>query len=227
MKKEDIRLDDWTRILLGEAPAAFLVEVFIRSLLTYIILLVVLKLLGKRMSGKLTHTEMAVTLMFGAVVSSAMQIPDRGIVESCFVLLLIIIFQQLLARWTIRNPGLEKTTFGEMTLLVSDGVLQNRNLDRENISRDQLLRRLRSKHIRQLGELQRVYLETSGSFSLFKYKDPRPGLAVFPDEDEPVHAILRDNPDQKACWHCGKLHNDPAPVSCSNCGQQRFENAYN
>jgi hypothetical protein len=58
MKKEDIHLGDWARILFGEAPPIFLLEVFIRTLIVYVFLLYILRWLAKRMSGQLTIMEL-------------------------------------------------------------------------------------------------------------------------------------------------------------------------
>ena len=54
MKKEDIIPGDFYRILFGETPAIFLFEVLLRTLLLYIALLVVVRVMGKRMGGQLT-----------------------------------------------------------------------------------------------------------------------------------------------------------------------------
>src|ERR1700709_2598006 len=103
MDKDKIHLADFKRILLGEAPAEFLLETFLRTIIAYIVMLAIVKLLGKRMSGKLTPTEMAVMLMFGAVVSGIMQIPDRGVIEGIFVLLLILFMQRMITLWTTKS----------------------------------------------------------------------------------------------------------------------------
>src|ERR1700712_5672934 len=103
MKKDEIHLHDIQRILFGNAPASFLIETFVRSMISFVILLVILRLLGKRMSGKMTSTEMAVQLMFGAIISSAMQIPDRGILEGGFTLMLVLLFQRGITWWSNRE----------------------------------------------------------------------------------------------------------------------------
>jgi hypothetical protein len=59
MKKEDIHLSDWSRLLLGEAPPLFLLEVFVRTLVIYVFLLFILRWLGKRMSGQLIIMELS------------------------------------------------------------------------------------------------------------------------------------------------------------------------
>ena len=79
MKKEDIQPWDWQRILFGQAPPEFLIEVFLRTTLIYLALLVVTRALGKRMGGQLSISELAVMVTLGAIVSPAMQIPQLGL----------------------------------------------------------------------------------------------------------------------------------------------------
>jgi uncharacterized membrane protein YcaP (DUF421 family) len=69
MDPGSIRLTDWKRILFGTAPASFLLEVLARTAVMYVALLVVLRLLGKRMSGQITILEMAILISLGAIVS--------------------------------------------------------------------------------------------------------------------------------------------------------------
>ncbi len=65
MEKYEIIPLDMQRMLFGDAPAAYLLECGIRTLIVYIILLIVLKFMGKRMNGQLTITELAVMLSLG------------------------------------------------------------------------------------------------------------------------------------------------------------------
>jgi uncharacterized membrane protein YcaP (DUF421 family) len=212
--------------LLGEAPIGFLGEVFVRSLVTYIVLLVTLKFLGKRMSGRLSNTEMAVMLMFGAVVSSAMQIPERGVVEGSFVLLLILVFQRLFTLWTFRNRRLEKLTLGTTSLLIKNGVIQHSFMEKELLSQNQLFRQLRGKKIIQLGELRRVYMETNGSFTIIPFDKAVPGLSILPGKDNELKTLLEEEPGLKACGHCGQsCLVKPVSEACSHCHQQDWKPA--
>lgn len=226
MEKDDIKLQDLRRILLGEAPAEFLLEVLVRSFLTYIILLIVLKLLGKRMSGRLSNTEMAVMLMFGAVVSSAMQIPERGIVESCFILCLVLIFQRVFTLWTINSRALEKATLGTVSLIVKNGMIQPGFMNKELLSHGQLFRKLRAKSIMQLGEIKRVYMETNGSFTIIKAQKPVAGLSVLPREDNELHSLLEEDRSTVACSNCGKIYKkEEKPLTCEICNSAKWSPA--
>src|SRR5947199_10814271 len=110
MGKSAIQLKDIQRILLGNAPLEFLAEVLIRTIITYLSLLVIVKFLGKRMSGQLTITELAIAIMLGAIVAPPMETPERGILQGIMILVLVLAYHQGLALWVIRRPAVEKIT---------------------------------------------------------------------------------------------------------------------
>src|SRR4051794_27920372 len=90
MKKEEIHLWDIKRILFGQAPPEFLLEVLLRTLIIYISVIVIMRLLGKRMNGQLTILEMSIMVMMGAILSVPMQIPDRGILQGIVLLISVL-----------------------------------------------------------------------------------------------------------------------------------------
>jgi uncharacterized membrane protein YcaP (DUF421 family) len=224
MKQEEIFLNDIKRILIGNAPPEFLLEVFFRTLAVYLCLIVVVRMLGKRMSGEVTITEMAVMITLGAIVGSPTQIPDRGVVVGILLLVYILFFQWSLSTLSFYNPLVERITQGELSILVKDGVIQLNELKRKRISQQQLFAKLREQQITHLGNVARVYLEATGIFSVYKNKTPRPGLATLPLEDP---SLYEQQPKAKhlfACRVCGTVHND-RPASCTNCGENKWSDA--
>jgi uncharacterized membrane protein YcaP (DUF421 family) len=218
MKKEEIHLDDIRRILFGQAPPVFLLEVFLRTIIVFICLLVVVRWLGKRMSGQLTIMEMAVMLTLGAIVSVGMQMPDRGFGLTIFGLLCTLLFHRGLGYWGFKNSRIEELTQGKMSLLVADGVMVVKEMDRCRISRQQLLAQLRGKGIKNLGKVKRVYMEACGAFSIFESANERPGLPVLPPDDRVPEVNYA--PEWLACVHCGfvKRKQEIAEPHCRSCG---------
>src|ERR1700712_3101807 len=129
MKKEDIHLGDLSRLLLGEAPPVFLLEVFIRTLVVYVFLLFILRWLGKRMSGQLTIMELSVMLTLGAIVSASMQLPDHGILAGALLLLCALSFQRGISYLGIISTKFEELTQGKPGMLVKDGILQIKTME--------------------------------------------------------------------------------------------------
>jgi uncharacterized membrane protein YcaP (DUF421 family) len=225
MDKDEIKLSDWQRILLGNAPVEFLLEVFVRTLFTYFILLVVIRLLGKRMSGQLTSTEMAIMLVLGAIVSVPMQTPERGILQGVFMLFLFLGLHQFLTGWMRKNEKVEGLVQGTTSILVKDGVMQLPEMDSTNISREQLFAVLRGQQIYNLGKVKRLYFEACGEFSTYKEKAQRPGLSILPRINDGIeNRQQRAGDEQLVCKQCG--HVVPAQTTqapCSICGEQQWE----
>jgi uncharacterized membrane protein YcaP (DUF421 family) len=225
MKKNEIHLDDIHRILFGEAPPIFLLEVFIRTVIVYIFLLFVVRWLGKRMSGQLSIMEMAVMLTLGAIVSVAMQVPDRGILLSVVILLVTLLFQRGLGWLGFKNSKIEQLVQGKMSLLVKDGVLQLEEMAKCRVSKQQLFSQLRSSKVYSLGKVKRVYLEANGLFSIFPALEQKPGLPILPPDDA---AILEHQHEINliACINCGFVQEKTSePAHCTDCGHDKWINA--
>jgi uncharacterized membrane protein YcaP (DUF421 family) len=231
MKKEEIHLDDIYRILFGQAPPAFLLEVFVRTLLIYILLLFIVRWLGKRMSGQLTVMEMAVMLTLGAIVSVPMQVPDRGILQGLLLLLCAVGFQRGVSWLGIKWGKFEDLTQGKASMLVKDGIMQLDQMESDRISRQQLFSELRQQQIFNLGSVDRIYLETGGMFSVYQAKQPRPGLSVYPPDDKDILQTTTQTGNatpgqaQLVCTNCGLVKPGSRPGECANCGRDNWINA--
>lgn len=228
MKKEDIHFDDIHRWLFGPAPAEFMFEVAIRTLLVYLCLLLTVRLLGKRMSSQMTITELSVMVTLGAIVSPAMQIPERGIFFGVVGLSVALIFQRGLNLWAFRNPKVEKLTQGEMMLIIKDGILLVDQIQRIKFSKQEIFAILRTNNINNLAMVKRGYLESCGILSIFEEKETRPGLSVFPKHDTILTDMFKEAPDkQMACTNCGHVQKIENPVTaCELCRASAWINAY-
>lgn len=228
MEKTDIHLNDVSRILLGDAPAAFLAETLLRTLITYTFLLVVTRTLGKRMKGQLSVTEMAIMLMIGAVASVAMQVPDRGMLQGILLLTLILLLQRGLTWLEVKSRRVERLTQGVGVTLIKDGVLQLETLEAAPITRQEVFAELRTRNIPHLGRVERLYFEACGIMSLYEHgdNDNRPGLSVWPGTDAELKREERRAPDAiHACTNCGHIQHAAPSQPCNNCRQAAWTKA--
>ncbi|RZK24928.1 MAG: hypothetical protein EOO57_25535, partial [Hymenobacter sp.] len=90
MKKEDISFGDWQRWLFGDAPPAFVGEVLLRAIILFAVVVVLMRLMGRRMKGELSIAELAVVLTFGAIIGGALHQPKSGLLPSLGVLLMVL-----------------------------------------------------------------------------------------------------------------------------------------
>lgn len=221
---DEMKLTDWYRIFIGEAPAEFLIEVLVRTVLIYLFLIVILRLMGKRMNGQLTIAEMAVMITLGAIVSAPMQIPDRGITQGMVILVCALLFQRGLNLWGFKNSKVENIVQGTESLLVKDGVIITDELKKAKISKQQLYSTLRNANIYNLGEVERVYLEACGLFSIFKFDNPKPGLSLAPPND--TNFKTAEYSSTYCCKNCGCItENSQIKNECTNCNANNWTKA--
>src|SRR5215210_4335030 len=100
MQPKPIQLTDWHRILAGGTPWTFLLEVMLRAAFTYLLLLVAMRLLGKRVAAQLTLFELSMVVTMAAVIGIPLQVPDRGLLPALAVLLVAVAFQRGLSLWS-------------------------------------------------------------------------------------------------------------------------------
>ena len=225
MKKEEIHLWDIKRILIGQAPPEFLLEVFIRSLIMYIAAIIIMRWMGKRMNGQLSIIEISAMIMMGAIISVPMQIPDRGILQGLIVLLATLGLLKGINWISYKNARLEDIVQGKVSTLVKDGILQVNELQNNNITNQQVFTILRNKNIFNLGQVKRLYMEACGIYSVYEEPQPRPGLPIYPPIDETIYeSYEKTSAGEKACCRCGNVKKQDAAV-CDNCGNNEWSKA--
>ena len=169
------------RLLTGDGPWDFLAEVVPRAVIMYFLLLVSMRLMGKRVAAQLSIAELAVILMLGAAIGVPIQVSSQGVLPAVVVLLTVVCMQRASARAAVRWRRFEVVSQGDTRLVVRDGRILLESLKKNQMSREMLASELRAADVAHLGELRRVYLESSGGLSVVKRKAATPGLTLGPD----------------------------------------------
>jgi uncharacterized membrane protein YcaP (DUF421 family) len=210
---------DWNRLLVGDVPAAFLLEVAFRMTMSYLVLLICMRLLGKRMAAQLTRNELAAVTSLAAGVGLPVVAPDRGMLPALMISIIVVIVIRTLSNRSAINEKFEAVTQGSLSTLLADGVMNVRNMERTGISRERVLAQLRSRELHQLGQVKSLFFEANGNFTLIRAKDPSPGLCALPDDDNAYRNEFKIVAEE-VCHVCG---NGKEKVSeklkkCDNCG---------
>lgn len=217
MKKEDIHFGDWQRVFMGDVPGGFYWEAVLRIVVIFIILMVSMRLMGKRMASQLSRNEMIAMVSLAAAIGVPLQAPDRGLLAAVVIAAVVVVTQQMLANAASRNQRFESATQGDITVLVADSVLDLQKMKSTCITKEKAFSQLRSNGIRHLGEVKRLYFEADGSFTLIRNSEIRPGLGILPEADlDFIRQVCRPT-DAGVCKRCGQTLEKNTP-KCENCG---------
>jgi uncharacterized membrane protein YcaP (DUF421 family) len=222
MKKEEIHLIDWPRILFGEVPPTFYLEILIRAAFVYLLLVASMRMMGLRMSLKLSRNEMAAMISLAAAIGIPILDASRGLLPAVVIAAVVVFTQRLVSYWAASNEQFEGISQDIFAPLVENSVMQLDIMRDSRITRELLFAQLRSSGVTHLGYVKRLYIEANGAFTLVKNTEPQPGLSVLPDWDDDFKAEQQLAEDKQVCNHCG----NPKPTdisgddSCANCGYQ-------
>jgi uncharacterized membrane protein YcaP (DUF421 family) len=212
------------RILIGENPWSFLLEVSLRSAVIYAVLFVTMRLMGKRMAAQLSVSELAVMITLGAAVGVPLQTAEQGVLPAAVLLVCALVFQRGLSTLSFRRRSIEVRIQGDVTLLLVDGRLLMDNLTASRLTPARVFSELRAQDVTQLGELRRVYLESTGDLSIVRFKRPRDGLRLMPPARQAPEASRR-YPGRLACCRCGhvcELRPNSQTKQCEYCSNSHW-----
>lgn len=227
MKKEEIHWYDWPRILVGNIPAEYFIEIIIRLAVVYLILIISMRIMGKRMATQLTRTEYAALVSLAAATGMNALTPERGLLPSVVIAIVLICVQRFIAKRTSVNNKFEKLLMGTIDVLVEDGKLNLDTMKQTRITRERLFAELRGSGVKHLGEVQRFYFESGGDFSLMKVKEPKAGLSVIPNWDHKYRDKQKPEEGCCVCKTCGNTKQVPKEqkMVCERCGSDDSEYA--
>jgi uncharacterized membrane protein YcaP (DUF421 family) len=218
MHKDDIKLADWLRIIIGDTPAIFFVEIIFRVILIYAILLISMRLIGNRMAASLTRIEQASLVTLAAAIGVPIQTPERGILPAFIIALVVVVCGKIIASKTVKSERFERIAQGKIDTLVNDGVLQMKMIRNTSLTPERIFAQLRSNGIVCLSQVKRFYIEANGNFTLLRAKEERPGLMILPEYDQAFRKEFKKS-DKEICATCGAVKETKEQDKCNNCNR--------
>jgi uncharacterized membrane protein YcaP (DUF421 family) len=151
-------------------PEIPILEKILRSLIVYVFLLVVFRVIGKRQVGQMTPFDLIVLLIISNVLQNAMIGPDNSVTGGLIGATTVVGVNWLVSRAAYANRKLERAIEGVPSVLVHHGHMIEANLRKENFSREDLISNLRSQGVFDIEEVRAAILEPSGKLSVLRYE---------------------------------------------------------
>lgn len=173
---------EWNRLLINDLPLHFLLEVIFRSTVMFLILLLTLKLTGKRGVKQLSIFETVIIIALGSAAGDPMFYEDVGIIPAITVFLVVILLYRLVTWLTGKSKKFEEFIEGKTECIVKEGKFSIDTFKKESLAQDEFFTELRVKSIEHLGQVKNAFMETTGEVSVFYYddKEVKHGLPILP-----------------------------------------------
>lgn len=178
-----------------------MITLFSRTIITYLIVFAVMRLMGKRQLSDMQPFDLVVTLLIADVAS--VPISDMGIplFYGIIPILALFLLHRLVSFAALKSDRIRTLVCGKPVILIADGVIQEDALRAASCTISDLTEQLRLKDVFSLSEVSYCLLETNGSLSVMKKQDGkrnRPSVMLVCDGRTRKDALRLVNMDEKA-----------------------------
>jgi uncharacterized membrane protein YcaP (DUF421 family) len=150
-----------------------LLEVALRTVIVYVVVLMGIRLTGKREVGQMTSFELVLILLLANAVQNAMTGPDTSLTGGVVAACTLLIINAIVTRVSSRSRKLRVTIEGTPTVLILKGTVIKKNMEKEHIANEELEQALREHGVSTSEDVGIAVLEVDGSISVLR-KDEMP-----------------------------------------------------
>lgn len=141
-------------------------ELVLRAVVVYIFLLVLLRVTGKRQVGQLAPFDLVLLLVISNTVQNAMNAGDNSITAGLLLAVTVVLLNMAMAQLTFRSKRVEALVEGEPQVLVHNGKLNDKLMEREKLTQHELMAALRQGGCLSIDEVHAAILENNGSITV-------------------------------------------------------------
>ena len=151
--------------------------ILFRTLICFILLIVSMKIMGKREIGQLSLFDFLIILIIADVIIIGIENYKQSVFIFLVPLIILVFSQKIIAVIDLKIPKIRKAFDGKEELIIIQGKLNLNAMKKEKYNMSDLYTQLREKNIRSIDEVEYAILETNGNLSVFTFDENK---NVFP-----------------------------------------------
>lgn len=152
---------------------------FIRTIILYILVLIVMRLMGKREIGQLQPFELAISIMIADLASVPMTELGIPLSNGIIPILGLLFMHMIISFINIKSINMRKIICGKPSILIYRGKIDEKVLKKERFTVNELQERLRGNNVFNVSDVEYAILETNGEVTVIQKPEKR---AVTPED---------------------------------------------
>ena len=170
-----------------------MLTVFLRTVITYLVLMIAMRIMGKRQIGELEVSELIVTLMLSELATSPISNTDIPVSHAIIPIITVLTFEVVTSVILIKIPRIKNFVSSKPSVLIDKGKLNQRELAHIRMSVDELVGELRRQGSTSIGEIEYAILEQNGKMTVvpkMRYRQPTLEQMKLKDKETGIAHIL-------------------------------------
>ncbi len=165
-----------------------MIIVVIRTLILYAVVIISLRIMGKRQIGELQPSELVAAIMISDLATVPMESVDIPLLSGIIPVLTLILAEVITSYMSLKSKRIRKFITGQPSVVIYDGVINEHELERLRFNLDDLLEELRLNGCHDISDVSVAVIETSGKLSVI----PRDGARGVTVEDMRLSHVRHD-----------------------------------
>lgn len=169
---------------------------FVRAVVLYIIVLIVMRLMGKREIGQLQPFELAISIMIADLASIPMTETGVPITKGIIPILGLLVMHLLISVLNMKSVRAREIVCGKPRILIYRGKIDEKALIKERFTINELEERLRINNVSSIGDVEYAILETSGNITVIQKPNKRTTIpedfGIMPDYEGIPYDLVVD-----------------------------------
>lgn len=145
-----------------------IVRTLVIGVLAYVLLVVLLRVSGKRTLSKMNAFDFIVTVALGSTLATVILSKDVALADGVLAFTLLVGLQYVITYLSARSSKVSKLVKSSPALLVYRGKMLEIAMKKERISKDEIFAIVRERGFSDLEKIDAVVLETDGSLTVIK-----------------------------------------------------------
>lgn len=176
--------------------------IFIRSLILYFVVILSVRLMGKRQIGELQPSELVITILVSNIATLSLEDVEIPLLHGIMPILVLVCFEVLMSWVSLHSVRVRRWISGSPKIIIQDGAIDQKMLRTLRFSVDDLMTSLRMNGVFAVEDVQFAIVETNGSVSVCLRSDKQPaekadvhaaGKCVDPPQIVIADGTLREN----------------------------------
>lgn len=173
-----------------------MLTVFIRTVIIYFLLVIIMRIMGKRQLGELELSELIVTFMLSEIATVPITNKEMSLTSVIIPLITLAALEISSSFIMLKLPQIKKLLTSSPSVVISKGVMDIRAMRRSRISIDELLCQIRQNGVYDISEVDYAILEENGKMSIIpktRFRQPdRQDFNIKCPNDGVMHIVISD-----------------------------------
>jgi uncharacterized membrane protein YcaP (DUF421 family) len=148
--------------------------IFLRTIMIYFVVFLVMRIMGKREIGKLSIFDLVISIMIAEIAVFVVEDIKKPILEGLIPMATLVVIQILIAYITLKSRKLRLWFDGTPSILIENGQINREEMKKQKYNLDDLLLQLRQSKVKNVADVEFAILETTGKLTVLRKNEDNP-----------------------------------------------------